>query len=755
MQTLKVLAEHKEILHQYYKLRRAIDPILRPGDSEMIRESFRLAAKAHFGVRRKSGEPYILHPIAVAQIVVEEINLGPTAVAAALLHDVVEDTSWTIEDIQERFGSKVAKIVDGVTKIKVSGKYDVKLGISEQAENFRRMILTISDDVRVIMVKLADRLHNMRTLASMKRDKQLKIASETIFIYAPLAHRLGLYKIKTELEDLYLKYSQRDIYRGIADKLNKTKAQRNKFISEFIGPLNEALFGAGFYARVFGRPKSIYSIWNKMQRQNVPFEKIYDLFAIRIVIQSPEEHEKADCWRVYSLVTDFYKPNPDRLRDWISTPKTNGYESLHTTVMGPEGKWVEVQIRTERMDEIAEKGYAAHWKYKEKRKKGKSKRQDQSESGLDTWVRTIRELREQDQSLSATEFINAFRSNFLQEEIFVFTPKGDLKSLPNGSSVLDFAFSIHTEIGLSCLGAKVNQKMVPLSYKLRNGDQIEIVTSPQAKPNADWLKLVVTTRASSKIKDYIRYERKESILLGKEVVQKRFKQYKFEYNDENLNQLKGFLQIKHLSDLFYDVGQGYVKSKRLNDFRDWKNRREKQHTFNRNKENALPKPSPSPDLDKLQQVPKSEALVIGDESALQYTLASCCKPMPGDDVFGFITIHDGIKIHRTDCPNSVSLMSQYGYRIIKAVWKSQKEQFFQVELKIVGNDRIGLVRDVTQFISGDMKVNISAIDVGITDEGIFEGKIKLFVRNKQHLQTLLDEIRDIDGVESISRVDSE
>lgn len=742
MELLNVEEKDKTILKEYRLLRRQVEPHLKLGDLEMIQKAFRVACEAHKHMRRKSGEPYILHPIAVAQIALEEINLGPTAVVAALLHDVVEDSEWSVQGIEREFGEKIAKIVDGVTKIRSSNKYELNLGLSEQAENFRKMILTLSDDVRVILIKLSDRLHNMRTLGSMKRDKQLKIASETIYIYAPLAHRLGLYKIKTELEDLSLKYTQRAVYRDIADKLNKTKAQRNKFIERFIAPLQAALDEAGFNARVFGRPKSIYSIWNKMQRQNIPFEKIYDLFAIRVVIDSEEEEqEKPDCWRVYSLVTDFYKPNPDRLRDWISTPKANGYESLHTTVMGPEGKWVEVQIRTRRMDEIAEKGYAAHWKYKEQGKKRHSNGKSAKESGLDMWVRTIRELREKNEDLSAMEFISAFRANFFRDEVFVFTPKGDLKNLPVGATVLDFAFEIHTEIGTHCMGGKVNEKLVPLSYELRNGDQVEILTSKHARPSSDWLKMVVTARAKGKIKDFIRDERKFYIVNGKEIIRKKFKQKKIEYNDHHLNQLKNYFHFKNLADLFYDVGRDYLSNKQLNKFNILQEKNVKPAPGSK-KEDSQAK--------LFKQYKEVDTLIIGDEGGLRYTLAKCCQPMPGDDVFGFITIQEGIKVHRTNCPNAVEMMSNYGYRIVKAIWKSQKEELFQADLHIIGNDRIGLVRDVTQVISSDMKVNISAIDLGTT-KGIFEGKIKLYVRNTEHLETLSEKIRQIEGVESVRR----
>lgn len=749
-------AEKKEILRRYRKLRRIVTPYLKENDSKSIQKAFKIAVEAHSGTRRKSGEPYIYHPIAVAQIVVEEINLGPTAVIAALLHDVVEDTDWTIEDIEREFGKKIAMIVDGVTKIQAPQKYE-DLGVSQQAENFRRMILTLSDDVRVILVKLADRLHNMRTLGSMDRHKQLKIASETIYIYAPLAHRLGLHKIKSELEDLYLKYMYPETYREIAQKLEKTKRQRDKFIREFIAPIDKAIVEAGFKARVFGRPKSIYSIWNKMQQQGVAFEGIYDLFAIRIIIDSEPASEKPDCWRVYSIVTDFYKPNPDRLRDWISTPRANGYESLHTTVMGAEGKWVEVQIRSKRMDEIAEMGYAAHWKYKEHGKNFVPK--NRQESGLDVWLKTIRDLREQGEDLSATEFISAFRANFFREEVFVFTPKGELKKLPVGATVIDFAFDIHSEVGVHCLGAKVNQKLVPLNYELHNGDQVEIITSKQAKPSIDWLKFAFTAKAKTKIKDFIRDEKRKFILEGKEIIEKKFKQFKFELNDANANQLRGFFNYKNMSDMFYDIGKGYLTTKQINKFEKWKHQQDnKAHTaqnapladkVNGKNHNGTDKPTPI-----TEKSPKIDTLIIGENSDFKYTYAKCCNPIPGNDVFGFITINDGIKIHRTDCPNAVELLSSYGYRVIKAIWQSQKDLLFLVDLKIIGNDRVGLVRDVTQVISSDMKVNIAAIDIGTSDAGIFQGKLKIYVHNQEHLDSMIENLMKIDGVQSVTRNDN-
>jgi GTP pyrophosphokinase len=745
-------AENKEILRRYRKLRRSAQIHIKDKqEAKLVSDAFKVALKAHEGTRRKSGEPYIFHPIAVAQIVVDEIGLGPTAIAAALLHDVVEDTEWTTEDIERKFGKKVALIVEGVTKIQTTPTLsDADWGVSQQAENFRKMVLTLSDDVRVIMVKIADRLHNMRTLSSMRADKQLKIASETIFLYAPLAHRLGLYQIKTELEDLYLKYTLPETYKEIAAKLEKNKTQRNKFIKEFIAPLDEAIKKAGFKARIFGRPKSIYSIWNKIQSQRIPFEEIYDLFAIRIVIDSKtEKDEKADCWRVYSLVTDFYNPNTERLRDWISNPRANGYESLHTTVMSNidgKARWVEVQIRTERMDEIAEKGYAAHWKYKSLGKNAGPTKQ----SGLDSWLGYLRDLKEKEDQLSAKEFISAFKANFLKEDIFIFTPKGQLKKMPAGSTVVDFAFDVHSEIGLTCLGAKVNKKLVPLNYELKNGDQVEIITSKQAKPSMDWLKFVVTTKAKEKIKEYIRNEKKVFILQGKEILEKKFKQFKIEMNDSNTNLFREYMDYKHLSDVYYDIGKGFISTKQINKFEKYKQDKERTTEIVRNR------PS-NPELaneDKKTIDKKKGLLVVGeDNSDMQYSLAQCCNPVPGNPIFGFITLKEGIKVHRTDCPNASYMLANYGYRVISAIWSSQKSSMFLVDLDIEGNDRTGLIRDLTLALSTDLQVNIASLDLGVKGEGIFQGHIKLYVRDQQHLDTLTDRLKQIDGIQNITRHD--
>ncbi len=756
----QIEAENQSILRAYRKFRKLAQPfITEKEEAKLVRSAFKFAVEAHKGVRRKSGEPYIFHPIAVAQIVVEEIGLGATAIAAAFLHDVVEDTDITNAEIERKFGKTVALLVEGLTKIQLSKDQaleKVNWGISQQVENFRKMILTLSDDVRVILVKLADRLHNMRTLEGMQPHKQLKIASETIFIYAPLAHRLGLYSIKTELEDLHLKFSQPKVYREIAHKLEDNKAQRNKYIKEFITPIEEKLKEQGFKAKVFGRSKSIYSIWNKIQSQGIPFEEIYDLFAIRIVLDCAFEKEKAECWHVFSIVTDFYRPNTKRMRDWITNPRSNGYESLHITVMGPEGKWVEVQIRTERMDEIAEKGYAAHWKYKTHGKHaGRTE-----ESHIDSWLRTIRELREQSDSLTAMEFVSAFRANFLQEEIYVYTPKGEIIKLPHGATALDFAFHVHSQVGLSCLGAKIHKGekekkvLVPINYELKSGDQVEIITSKTAKPNADWLKFVTTTKAKGRIKDYIRDEKKEFVTKGKEIVQKKFEQFGFEYSDTNQNQLREFLNYKFLGDVYFDIGKNIISTKQLNKFEKYK----KQHETQLAQSNQLRTQNPSENYKKDKNALElvKDTIIIGqDFHGIDYSLAKCCTPIPGGDVFGYVTINEGVKIHRTNCPNAVEMLSNHGYRVIKAIWQSQKNTMFAVTLKLEGTDRMGIIRDVTMALTTDMGVNITAFNIGLRESGIFEGEIGLYVRDQEHFDNLLEKMLQIDGIVTAKRLDGE
>ena len=720
-------AEKKEIISRYRHLLRKAKPILKDGDTKLIKKAFYTSMEAHSGMRRRSGEPYIFHPLKVAEICVAEIGLGTTSIIAALLHDVVEDTDYKLEDIQRIFGKKVATIIDGLTKI--SGVFDH--GSSQQAENFRKMLLTLSDDVRVILIKLADRLHNMRTLESMHRNKQLKIANETIYLYAPLAHRLGLYAFKSELEDLYLRYSEADIYTKIAGKINKTKVSRNKFIRNFIKPIRDRLNSLNIDYEIKGRTKSIYSIWNKMKKQSVPFEEVYDLFAVRIILDIPYRSEKAFCWQAYSLITDHYQPNPDRLRDWISIPKANGYESLHTTVMSDKGQWVEVQIRTKRMDEIAEKGYAAHWKYKD----GKSS----DETGLEMWIAKVREILEQNNG-NAIEFVDDFRANLYSDEVFVFTPKGDLKTLPQGATALDFAFDIHTEVGVYCLGAKVNQKLVPLNFELKNGDQVEILTSKNQKPNESWLQYVVSSKAKSKIKDALKEEIKSHIDDGKEIVRRKLKQLKLGYNQSILDEMAHFFSVKTASDLFYLIGTGKIDHSLIKSFR------KTVETAKGGKESK----SIEEKLNKERKTDNDLLLLGEDLNLVDYKFAKCCNPIAGDDVFGFVTVSEGIKIHRTTCPNAPELLSNYGYRIIKAKWASSRKHSFEATLSIIGMDRMGLVSDVSNIISEELKVNMRSLSIN-TDGGIFEGIIRLYVEDTSHLDMLVKKLEKVNDVVKVSR----
>jgi GTP pyrophosphokinase len=729
---IDIEAEKKEILKRYRALLRACKSTMQKGDKRMIRIAFDMALESHQNMRRKSGEPYIYHPIAVAQIAAEEIGLGTTSIVCALLHDVVEDTNITLDDIEREFGKKVAKIIDGLTKI--SGVFDYNSSL--QAENFRKMLLTLADDVRVILIKLADRLHNMRTMDFMPRDKQLKISSETVYLYAPLAHRLGLYTLKSELEDLSMKYMEPVTYKFIAQQLNEKKAERENFIKDFITPINEILNEQGLDADLYGRPKSIHSIWTKMRKKNIPFDEVYDLFAIRIILNSKPESEKSDCWKAYSIVTDLYHPNPDRLRDWISSPRANGYESLHTTVMGPRGQWVEVQIRTNRMNEIAEKGFAAHWKYKE---------EPNTDSGLDQWIQKVRELLSNPEA-NALDFLDDFKMNLFSDEIFIFTPKGALIQLPVEATALDFAFEIHTDIGASCIGAKVNHKLVPLSHKLQNGDQVEIITSGKQSPKEDWLSFVVTAKAKSKIKSSLKEEKRKIAEQGKEILERKLKSLKVTYNTDNLYKLSYYFKLPTTLDLFYNVAQGKIDVKQLKEFvaseKVVENKPEK--VDNGYNEQLIKKVKGS----------DNDTLLIGEDlQKLDYKLSSCCNPIPGDDVFGFVTVGDGIKIHRTNCPNAAKLMSNYGYRIVKARWNSQKELAFLTGLHIKGIDDVGLINKITTVISSDFKVNMRSITVD-TDDGIFEGSIMVYVNNTKHLDNLINKLKEVVGVTSVTRFDS-
>lgn len=725
-------AEKLEILKRYRALLRACKPTMQRGDKKEIRKAFDMALESHKNMRRKSGEPYIYHPIAVAQIAAEEIGLGTTSIVCALLHDVVEDTDITLEDIEREFGKKTAKIIDGLTKI--SGVFDYNSSL--QAENFRKMLLTLADDVRVILIKLADRLHNMRTMDFMPRQKQLKIASETIYLYAPLAHRLGLYAIKSELEDLSMKYLEPDTYKYIATQLNEKKAERSLFIKRFVDPINEILAEQGLTANIYGRPKSIHSIWNKMKSKNIPFEEVYDLFAVRIILDSLPDHEKADCWKAYSIVTDLYRPNPDRLRDWVSSPKGNGYESLHTTVMGPKGQWVEVQIRTLRMNEIAEKGFAAHWKYKE----------SSNDNGLDQWIMKVREMLNNPEA-NALDFLDDFKMNLFSDEIFIFTPKGALLQLPLGATALDFAFEIHTDVGAKCIGAKVNHKLVPLSYKLQNGDQVEIITSSKQTPKEDWLNTVVTAKAKSKIKSSLKEEKRKVAEMGKEALERKLKSLKITYNTDNLQKISYFFKLPSTQELFIAVAHGKVELKDLKDYLASEKEIENRGTEKNDNQkiDAI--------LNKVKGK-ESDTLLIGEDlQKIDYTLAACCNPIPGDDVFGFVTVNEGIKIHRTSCPNAAQLMANYGYRVVKAKWNKQQELTFLTGLHIIGIDDVGLINNITKVISNDFKVNMRSITVD-TDNGIFDGSIMIFVNDKEHLDNLIENLMLVKGVTAVTRFDA-
>ncbi|MDO9000570.1 MAG: bifunctional (p)ppGpp synthetase/guanosine-3',5'-bis(diphosphate) 3'-pyrophosphohydrolase [Bacteroidota bacterium] len=728
---IDIEAERKEILNRYKLLINACKRRIVKGDRELIRKAFEVAVEAHKEMRRKSGEPYIYHPIAVAQICAEEIGLGSTGIVCALLHDTVEDTDLTLDDVKGLFGEKVSQIINGLTKI--SGVIDNTSSI--QAENFRKVLLTMSEDIRVILIKLADRLHNMRTLEHMAREKQMKIASETLFLYAPLAHRLGLNNIKTELEDLGLKYTNPDGYNDISVKLKETEPERKRFVQKFIEPLKEILGEQGFKFKIFGRPKSIFSIYNKTKTKGVSFEEIYDLFAIRIIIDTPLELEKSDCWKVYSIITDFYHPSPERLRDWISTPKSNGYESLHTTVMGPEGKWVEVQIRTVRMDELAEKGYAAHWKYKDSAA--------DKESKLENWLGRIREMLENPDP-NALEFMDDFKLNLFSDELFAFTPKGDMKTLPVGATALDFAFEIHTKVGEQCIGAKVNFKLVPLSYELKSGDQVEILTSNKQTPKEDWLGYVITAKAKSKIKSSLKEQRKKVAEEGREIMERKFYKNKLDFTLQNVNDFCQFLKIPSSQELFYRAALGNVDLKEIKEFIRYKN-------------NPV-KPSRKTVASKIEQLVtnargSSDMLVIGDDmQKLDYKLSPCCNPIPGDDVFGFITVAEGIKIHRVNCPNAIKLLSNYAYRVVKAKWMNDQLISFLAGIKIIGTDELGLVNNITKIISSENNINMRSIKFD-TDDGLFEGTIMVYVHDTKHLNHLMEILKKVKGVTKVDRID--
>ena len=734
----EIATENAAIAKDYKELLKISYRTLSAKDKKLIRKAFEVALDAHSNQRRKSGEAYIFHPIAVAKIVASEIGLDANSIAAALLHDVVEDCArYTIDDIQQLFGETVARIVNGLTKISNIKK---DLNVSMQAENFRRMLLTLHDDIRVIIIKIADRLHNMQTIHSMREDKQLKIASETLYIYAPLAHKIGLYNIKTELEDLALKYTEPEIYNGILNKLKESKEEQDLYIKDINKILKKALNKEKLKYEIKGRPKSIFSIRRKIRDQGVSFEEVYDKFAVRIIYKSDIKDEKFLAWKIYSIVTDHFRPNPIRLRDWISAPKSTGYEALHITVMGPKGRWVEVQIRSERMNEIAEKGYAAHYKYKEGEK--------EQDENLESWIGKLQEVIENPDS-NAVEFVEQFKLNLYAKEIFIFTPNGDLKSLPKDATPLDFSFSIHTEIGMKTRGAKVNGKLVPLNHVLQSGDQVDIITSENAKPTSNWLDYVTTTRAKSKIKSSLKEEKKTIAEDGKEILRRKLKQLKISLNEKSINELVSYFNLNTSLDLFYRVGISSIDNTMLKSFAA--SRSNALVSFIKNKisrNKGLIKES----VEKDEITSKYDMLVFGkEEEKLNYRLSSCCNPIPGDMVFGFLSIKEGIKIHKKVCPNALSLQSNYAYRIMSAKWIDSSQQVFRAIVKLTGIDRLGLVNSITKVISENMNVNIKSIKFD-TDSGLFNGEITVEVNNNNFVEKLMERLQKINGIEKVYRV---
>ena len=736
MTEIDIEKENKAIAQEYKELLRISYQTLSDDDKKLIRKAFDVSVEAHKEQRRKSGEAYIFHPIAVAKIVASEIGLGATSIAAALLHDVVEDTPTTVQDIERLFNPKVAQIVEGLTKISLVQR---DLNVSMQAENFRKMILTLNDDVRVILIKLADRLHNMQTMDSMQEDKQTKIASETLYIYAPLAHRLGLYNIKTKLEDLGLKYTEPAVYNEIVSKIKETKEEQDTYIEDISNVLKASLNAEGVEYIIKGRPKSIYSIRRKMQAQNVSFDEVYDKFALRIVYKATPHEEKFVAWKIYSIVTDHYRPSPSRLRDWISSPKSTGYEALHITVMGPKGRWVEVQVRSERMDEIAEKGYAAHYKYKN----GATE-----ESGLDVWLNLLKEALENSET-NAVDFVEDFKMNLYSKEIFVFTPKGEIKSLPKGATSLDFAFSIHSEIGIRTRGTRVNGKLVPLNFELKSGDQIEVITSQHQKPTINWLDYVTTSRAKTKIKNVLNENTKKIGEEGKELLTRKLKHLKITLSEQVINELVNFFKLKTSLDLFYRVGIGAIENQQLKDYAA-----QKSNTFInffKNKMKRSPSSTSDEDIHKPVISSNYDMLVFGKENdKLDYKLSPCCNPIPGDDVFGFVTINEGIKVHKKDCPNAIGMQSNYAYRIMLAKWIDSSQEEFKAIINITGMDVLGLTNQLTKVISNNMNVNIQSISLS-TDAGIFHGQVTVIVQNNTILKKMIGNIKKIDGVDKVTR----
>jgi len=732
MMIIDSIKENSLIAKEYKELLKISYQSLSREDRKLIRLAFNTSVDAHKNQRRKSGEPYVFHPIAVAKIVASKIGLDATCIAAALLHDVIEDTEYSEKNIKELFGKKISKIVVGLTKISKLAKEE---NVSLQAENFRKMLLTLNDDVRVILIKIADRLHNMQTLESMTNEKQIKIASETLYIYAPIAHRIGLYDVKSELEDLGLKYTEPEMFNNIKNKIEQTKDEQDKYIKNFSRRISEKLRKEKLKFKINGRPKSIYSIRDKIVNKNISFEEVYDKFAIRIIYQSENETEKFLAWKIYSIITDYYTPNPLRLRDWITSPRSNGYEALHITVVGPESKWVEVQIRSERMHEIAEKGYAAHYMYK----KG-----NQNENGLEEWLNRLQEVLE-DSDSNALDFVEDFKLNLYSTEIFVFTPAGELKSLAKGSTALDFAFSIHTGLGLKTRGVKVNGIMVPLSHVLKSGDQIEIIKSENTKPSSSWLDYVKTSRAKAKIRTALKEDKKALAEEGKEILRRKLKQLKIKFDEKTINELGNYLKLKTSLDLFYRVGIGKVDNVQLKKFANYNNR-----LINFFRKRISRKPSKLSNSEK-EVGNNFDQIVFGNEEEnLEFLLAKCCNPIAGDDVFGFVTINEGIKIHKKTCTNAVGLQSKFSYRILKAKWIDSTIQDYTSTIKISGIDNLGIVNQITKLISNTLNINIKKMSFDTVDN-IFRGKITLKVKTKNILNDLIKRLKKMNGIEKVVR----
>ncbi|MDY3350867.1 RelA/SpoT family protein [Riemerella anatipestifer] len=728
--------ENKEILARYKDLISSTYRTLNEEQNKLIRKAFDIALDAHKDQRRKTGEPYIYHPIAVAKIVAEEIGLGTTSIACALLHDVIEDSDYTYEDIKKIFGEKIASIVNGLTKISVMNNQNISI----QSENYRKLLLTLSEDFRVILVKIADRLHNMRTLDSMRPDKQKKIASETVYIYAPLAHRLGLYNIKSELEDLSLKYNNPEVYTEITSKLDLAKEQREGYLEEFKHEVSEYLSKEGLNFKIKGRTKAISSIYRKMLKQNVGFEEVYDNYAIRIIYKSDLKNEKFLAWKIYSIVTDLYKSNPQRMRDWISAPRSTGYESLHLTVLGPDNKWIEVQIRSERMDEIAEKGVAAHYKYKEGFKR------NSDDTNFEQWVTQIREVLENQETMSTSELLDDIKLNLYSKEVFVFTPKGEVTILPKNATALDFAFSVHTDLGMKCLGAKINGKLVPISYVLKNGDQIEILSSNNQRPKQDWLDFVVTSKAKSKIKNALNIERNQRVAEGKEILQRKLKSAKIAFSEEEVNNLQKYFALKTSQELFLKFHDGSL------DIGDLKRYSERKSIFSSLLQKFRKIPTKSQNIKEENSHQNLDLIVFGkDEEKLNHTFAKCCTVVPGDKIFGFLTISDGIKVHNDNCPNAVNLRANYDYRVLTAKWVNAESFSNRVKVQVEGLDRMGMINDITKIITNAMSIDMRSFSIESTD-GIFTGQISLEVKSKDQLEETIKHLRKIEGVTSVKRV---